>query len=246
MARKKQTTNNKILKFNYKRRRISVILDKVLIFRLMRRLHGRFWGIAGITLMTIILSVCYLIRPDLLTPDAAISDFGTDVRTAPYFAAAMFIASYGLWRWRNYLQRTFKRKHPVSLFILLTILGLYMVALSPISWYPVGYRIHMTGMILAGLGIMATVIADDLLSKIHDTKNLGFWRFIRTVSFLLILIGGVVTFGSTSVIGWFDIALVGELMMIAGYTIWIYMKTYLGEGNRSELSKILKRIVLVD
>lgn len=249
MPRKKtgqQKVKNKIFKFSYKRRKVSVILDKVLIFRLMRRLHGRFWGITGITLATFILYVCYLIRPDLLAPNAAISQFGTDVRTAPYFAAAMFIASYGLWRWRNYLMRTLKRKHPVSLFILMTILGLYMVALSPISWYPVGYRIHMAGMILAGIGIMATVIADDLLSKIHNTSHLALWRLTRAVSFILILVGGVLTFGSTSIIGWFDIVLIGELMMISGYAIWIYMKTYLGEGNRSQLSKILRRIVLVD
>jgi hypothetical protein len=182
----------------------------------------------------------------LATPSAAISDFGTDVRTAPYFAAAMFFASYGLWRWRKYLLRTLKRPHPIAWFILLTILGLYIVAFMPISWQPFGYRMHMFGMILAGVSIMATVVTDQLLTRIRERRHTAYWRTLRVMSFALILAGGIITFGSTAVIGWFDIALVGEVMMILGYTTWIYIKTTLGEGNRSQLSRILRNLVLVD
>lgn len=246
MPNKKQETKHRIVRFTFKRRQVRVILDKVLIFRLLRRLHGRFWGIAGITIMTIMLYVSYLIRPDLLRPDAAISDLGTDVRTAPYFAGAMFFAAYGLWRWRIYLLRTFKHKRPVSLFILMTILGLYLVALMPISWEPFGYRMHMFGMILAGLSIIATVAADQLLTRIRERQNVLYWRSARVMSFLLIIAGGLITFGSTKVIGWFNIALIGEIMMIGGYGVWIYIKTILGEGNSSQLAKILRKVVLID
>jgi hypothetical protein len=34
--------------------------------------------------------------------------------------------------------------------------------------------------------------------------------------------------------------------MVVGYLIWVSLKTYQGEDPRSALSKILKRIVLVD
>jgi hypothetical protein len=57
MARKKQKAKHKVLSFSYGRRKISVILDKVLIFRLMRKLHGRFWGVAGFLIMSLLLGV---------------------------------------------------------------------------------------------------------------------------------------------------------------------------------------------
>lgn len=191
-------------------------------------------------------TVCAIITPEVVEPGAAISDFGSDIRTAPYFAGAMFFAAYGLWRWRNYLMRTLKRKHPISWFIMLTIIGLYLVALMPVSWRPVAYNLHMFGMTLAGFGIAATVVADSLLSRVQARSNLGYWRFLRLSSFTLIIVGGTITVGSLDEVQWFELTLIGEAMMIAGYGIWIGIKTYLGEGSRSQLSKLLKNIVLVD
>lgn len=245
-ARKTKKLSQKHYRFRFKSRTISVIFDKVLIFRVFQRLHGRFWGVAGVLIMLTGFTVCAIIRPEVLTPSAAISDFGSDIRTAPYFAGSMFFAAYGLWRWRNYLMRTLKRKRPISWFIMLTIIGLYLVALMPVSWRPVAYNLHMFGMILAGLSIAATVVADSLLSRVPTKTHANFWRLLRLLSFVLIVAGGYITFGSLDEMQWFSFTLVGELMMIAGYAIWISIKTYLGEGNRSQLSKLLKNIVLVD
>lgn len=241
---KKQPEN--YLNFTFKSRTVKVVLDKVLIFRFLQRLHGRFWGVAGMLIMLTGFTICAFITPEVVTPSAAISDFGSDIRTAPYFAGSMFFAAYGLWRWRNYLMRTLKRKHPISWFIMLTIIGLYLVALMPVSWRPVAYNIHMFGTILAGLSIAATVVADNLLSRVQARSHLGFWRFLRMVSFTLIIAGGTITIGSLDEVQWFELTLIGEAMMLAGYGIWIGIKTYLGEGSRSQLSKLLKNIVLVD
>jgi hypothetical protein len=240
------TIAEKTFDFSFKSKQVKVILDSVLIFRVLRRLHGRFWGIAAVLFMTVGFTVCGVIRPDLIRPDAAISDFGNDIRTAPYFAGSMFFAAYGLWRWRNYLMRTLKRKRPISWFIMLTIIGLYLVALMPVSWYPVAHNIHLFGVALAGISMVATVVADSLLSKIQAKYDIGYWRLLRLLSFVLIVVGGFVTFASLDTIEWLDYTFLGEVMMIAGYAIWIFIKTYLGEGSRSQLSKLLKNIVLVD
>jgi hypothetical protein len=168
------------------------------------------------------------------------------VRTAPYFAGAMFFGSYSLWRWRNYLRRTLKRKRPISWLILLTIVGLYLVALMPVSWTIAAYSFHMLGMTIVGLSILATVVADSLLSKTQATKGADWWRIMRAVCFWLIVAGGFITLGSIRVVNWFQLAMLGELMMFTGYAIWICIKTYLGDGNRTQLAKILRNIVLVD
>lgn len=225
---------------------LRVLLDRVLFFRYIRRLHGRFWGITGLTVMCIGFFVCFSIRPDLIDITTAFSVFGNDVRTAPYFVGSVFFAAYGLWRWRNYLRRTLKRPRPLLDFITLTIIGLYLVALMPLSWRPVSYYIHITGMALTGLSIAATVIVDGLLSKTRRTSNLRQWQFIRLLSFIFIVAGGWFTLGSLEFVGWFNVSLLGETMMLFGYTVWIFIKTYQGEGQRSFLSHMLKKFVFVD
>ncbi len=231
--------------FNFKHRRYKVLLDKVLMFRIIRKLHGRFWGIAAIFGLSLGFVICFVIRPDLFTASSAFSDFGKDVRTAPYFAGAVFFAAYGLWRWRNYLTRTLKRTRPIILLITLTILGLYLVALMPVSWRPWPYRIHLFGVFLAGATMALTVIYDILMSKTRRGHNAYKTRLIKFISLALIIIGGLVTFGSADVIGWLELSLVGELAMLSGYGIWVFLKTYQGEDPRSGIAKQLKKIVLI-
>lgn len=234
------------LRFRFRKRRIRVLLDKVLVFRYMRRLHGRFWGVTAFFGMTLGFTICFAIRPDLLAPSTAFSDFGNDVRTAPYFAGAMFFGAYGLWRWRNYLSRTLKRSRPITGLITLTMLGLYLVALMPISWKPWPWRIHVFGITLAGISMLLTVVADGLLSKTRRTTNRGLWRVLRIAAFCTIVLGGWLTLGSTEGVEWYDVALVGELLMLIGYGLWILVKTNVGDGERTQLSKMLKQLVLVD
>lgn len=233
------------LKFHYKKQRVSILLDRVLIFRMLQRIHGRFWGVAAILIMVAAFAICFTIRPDLLAADAALSYFGTDTRTTPYFAGAMFFAAYGLWRWRNYLMRTLRRKRPISSSIFVTIIGLYLVALMPLNWEPV-YYVHMFGMCLVGFGATATVVADSLLTKAPRTRRVAVWRVLRLISFMLIVVGGTIIIGSLNEVGAFHLMMIGELMLLLGFAIWVCIKTYMGEGKRSQISKILKSVVLVD
>ncbi|MBP9813112.1 hypothetical protein KBC51_01580 [Candidatus Saccharibacteria bacterium] len=232
--------------FNFRHRHFTVLLDKVLAFRLVRKLHGRFWGVAAMIGLLIGLTVCFLIRPDLLTPSAAFSDFGKDVKTAPYFAGSVFFAAYGLWRWRNYLARTLKRTKPIIFLITLTIIGLYLVALMPVSWRPWPYRIHLFGVILAGVCMALTVIFDVLMSKTRRSHNAYRTRVIKLICVSLLIVGGLVTLGSSDAVGKFQLALIGELAMLLGYGTWVVLKTYQGEDPRSSLSKQLRKIVLVN
>lgn len=245
MAKQKKKLQ-KYWRFTFRKRRISVLLDNVLLFRYIQRLHGRFWGIAGLIGLAIGFSICFAIRPELRTWSTAFSDFGTDIRTAPYFCGAVFFAAYGLWRWRNYLRRTVKHSRPILGLLTLTIIGLYLVALMPVTWRPVPHHIHMVGVTLAGLSIIATVVVDGLLSKTRRSKRLSAWRAVRLVSFSMILIGGWITFGSIDEIGWYYSSGFGELLMVGGYGLWIIVKTYHGDGGRTTLSKILHNFVLVN
>lgn len=229
-----------------RKRRISVLLDKVLLFRYIQRLHGRFWGVAGLLGLLVGFSICFAIRPELRSWSTAFSDFGNDVRTAPYFTAAVFFAAYGLWRWRNYLKRTVKHSRPIIGLLTLTIIGLYLVVFMPISWKPVPYAIHMFGVTLAGVSIVLTVVADWLLSKTRRTKNLRSWRLVRFTAVFSILVGGWITFGSVEGLSWYDSAGLGELLMIGGYGLWIIVKTYHGDGGRTTISKIMRDFVLID
>lgn len=236
----------RIIGFTFRKRRIRILMDKVLFLRFLRTLHGRFWGLAGISVMMIGFGVCFLIRPEWLDPATAFSDFGTDVRTAPYFSASVFIAAYGLWRWQGYLSRTWKRSMPVTGLVMLTVIGLYLIALMPVSWHPWPYRIHMFGVVLTGISMLAAVVLDGLLTKIRPHRHLGEWRALRILSITLILAGGYIMFVSSPPLEWYRLSLVGELCLISGYWLWITQKTYLGEGNRTALSRIAKRIVLID
>jgi hypothetical protein len=227
-------------------RTIRFTLDNVLLLGFVRKVHGRFWGLAAVLLMNLGLAICFLIRPDMLTISTAFSDFGSDVRTAPYFAASMFFSAYGLWRWRNYLNRTLKRSRPFTGLVGLTIVGLYLVAFMPVSWEPWPYRVHMFGVILAGSSMAATVVVDGLLSQTKHTHFTYMWRVLRYLAAALIVVGGFITFGSAKVIDWFQVSLLGEYMILGGYTIWICVKTYQGEGPRTKLSKLLKNIVVLD
>jgi hypothetical protein len=230
----------------YGKKTIRFIGDKVVIFRLMRSLHGRFWGLAGLVIMMSGFTVCFLIKRDLLVWSTAFSDFGRDVRTAPYLAVSLFFGAYGLWRWRNYLKRTLRHARPVTTLVGLTVIGLYIAALMPVAWEPVPYRIHLVGVSLAGLSMAATVVADTLLTRTRHNKSVRLWRFFRLCSFMFIVAGGYITLGSSNIVGWFEYALLGEIIMLVGYTIWILDKTYRGEGSRSKLSQALRKVVLVD
>lgn len=232
--------------FKHGKKTIRVISDKVVIFRLMRSLHGRFWGLAGMAMLFTGFLICCLINPEMVKVSTAFSDFGRDVRTAPYLAGALFFAAYGLWRWRNYLRRTLKRSRPVVFLVGCTVTGFYIAALMPIAWEPWPYRIHVFGVILSGVSMAATVVVDTLLTRSRPQGHRLLWQTMRLVSFLLIVAGGYITFGSSGLVNRFELALLGELMMFFGYTLWVIDKTYRGEGSRSELSKLLHKIVLVD
>lgn len=196
--------------------------------------------------MLIGLGVCFAIRPDMISWSTAYSEFGTDVRTAPYLAGSLFFAAYGLWRWRRYLRRTLKYSRPVTNLVGLTVVGFYIAALMPIAWKPIPYKLHLFGVMLSGVTMAAVVVADTLLTKTRRSHNAYRWRILRLFEFCLIIIGGYITFGSAGDIGWYDLALLGELVMFFGYFIWVADKTYHGEGGRSQLSKILHKLVLVD
>lgn len=245
MATTRKKAPVRSVSFTYKQRHIQVLLDKVLLFRFIRNLHGRFWGFAGIGVMLLGFTVCFLIRPDMIKPSTAFSDFGNDIRTAPYFSGAVFFAAYGLWRWRNYLFRTWRRTMPVTGLITLTVLGLYLVALMPVSWRPWPHYIHMFGVTLAGASMLVTVILDSLLTK-SRSRLASFWRVVRFASFVLITGGGFLTAGSTDILEWFNLALVGESMLLAGYLCWIILKTYEGEGNTTVLARILRKMIFID
>jgi hypothetical protein len=221
------------------------LLDKVLFFRYLRRVQGRFWGVTAISGLIIGFTICFAIRPDMIHISTAFSDFASDVRTAPYFAGSVFFAAYGLWRWRLYVGRTWKRTMQVTGLITLTIIGLYLVALMPISWEPV-YYLHVFGVSLAGASILATVVLDGLLSHTRNSGRVAMWRTLRYISFFAIVIGGWLTFESAAIRQKYHVSLLGESLMLAGYFIWIIIKTYQGHGRRTLLSKFLKDFIRID
>jgi hypothetical protein len=232
-------------RFTIRSKKFQVIADKVLFFRILQNLHGRFWGIAALMGMLVGMGICFLIRPDMWHISTAFSDFGRDVRTAPFFSGTMFFAAYGLWRWQKYLRRTYKRSGPILLLILFTIIGLYLVALMPVSWKPWPYRIHFFGVILAGFSMAATVVVDALLTKTKQSKHMLRTRIARLASFVLIVIGGYITFGSAETVAWYRLSLLGEVLILFGYTIWVFMKTRQGEGPRSKLSGLIQKVIIV-
>lgn len=217
-------------------------IDKVLIFRFFRLLHGRFWGIGFILSGTISISVCYLINSSFLGYNIPLSNFGTDIRTAPYFAGGMFFAAYSLWRWRKYLSLTLKNPRPVIPLLSATILGCYLVALMPVTWEVWPQRLHYFGVALIGSSMIATVIFDSFLSKIHKSSNLGVWRLNKSLSLICIFFGSIITFLSLEKIAVLQHILIGEMSIFFGYTLWIITKIYAGEGPRSAIGRVVKKL----
>jgi hypothetical protein len=157
----------------------------------------------------------------------------------------MFFAAYGLWRWRNYLSRTLKRSGIIILLITFTIIGLYLVALMPVGWKPIPYKLHIFGVVLAGISMVLTVVVDGLLTKTKSHRHAISSRLFRLLSIICILVGGYITYGSLEAVGWYELALLGESLILIGYAIWVIMKTYQGEGARSRLSYLVQKLVIV-
>ena len=237
---------HKKLSFKYGQRRIEVITDKFLIFNFFKKLHGRFWGVIALVGFVCGFLICFMIKPDLLMPSTALSDFGADVKTAPYFAGACFFAAYGLWRWRNYLERTLRRTQPIATFLTLVIFSLYLIALMPSSWKPWPYRIHVSAVVLMGLSVALTVIFDIMLSKTKTNQSRNAIKIIKITTLALIIIGAWLTLGSLQLVGWYNVSLLGESLMLLGFAIWVLLKTYQGEEPRSRLSKLLDKLILVN
>src|SRR5690606_26920792 len=144
----------------------------------------------------------------------ALSDFGNHTRTATFFAISVFFGAFGLWRWRNYLARTWKRTMPVTGLITIPVVSLYVMALMPVGWKPWPYRIHVAALTVAGLSMIATVVADGLLSRTRRSASANAWRLLRFSSVCLIIIGGWLTFGSSDFVGWYRLSLLGEGTML--------------------------------
>ena len=236
----------KKLKLKLKSKKIVVVADRLLLLRAARRLHGRFWGIVGLFGLTTGLVICFLITPELFEPSTAFSDFSKDIRTAPYFAGSIFFGAYGLWRWRNYVSRTFKRPNLSVLLITTTIIGLYIVALMPVAWGDRAYAVHIFGFVLAGASMALTVFADLLLRKTRKSKKRRQWQLIRIASILFIVAGGAITALSTEKNNILQAALIGESLILVGFGMWVFVKTYQGEGPRSRLSKVMSKVVIVE
>ena len=65
-------------------------------------------------------------------------------------------------------------------------------------------------------------------------------------AFMLIIAGCWLTLASAQLIAWLNVSLIGELLMVAGYAVWIIIKTRQGEEPRSRLSRLFGRLVQVD
>lgn len=237
MVKRKNTVKNAV--FSDRSRGV----DKVLIFRFFKLLHGRFWGFGAIVAIILCAVIGYLIRPDLLRVDGALSELGTDVRTAPFFAGSMFFAAYSLWRWRIYVKHTLKSTKPELPLLNLTILGLYMIALMPITWDVWPHRLHNIGVAITGLSMSATVLADSILSRTKKSKKAKYWRIAKLASFLFIMVGATITALSLEEINKLQLMLLGEGLMFLGYANWVVLKTYIGESPRSTIGRIVNKLL---
>ncbi len=233
-------------KFKLKSKKIQVVADKVLLLRMMRRLHGRFWGIFGLIMLELGLLVCFLIRPELRSLSTAFSDFGTDIQTAPFFIGGVFAAAYGMWRWRNYVSRTFKNPGIITLLITLIIIGLYMIVFMPVGINDTIDRMHYLGFAIAGAGMALTVLVDLILRKTRKGKHYRKWQVLRLISLGFIIIGLTITLLSAERFDFdMDISLVGESMLLVGFGMWVMIKTYQGEGARSNISKMINKVLII-
>jgi len=113
----------------------------------------------------------------------------------------------------------------------------------PVTWEIWPHRIHNAGVILAGLSMSATVLMDSVLSKNRKNKNEEIWKIIKLFSFTLIISGGIIVILSLEDVGKLNLILLGEFMMFAGYSIWILLKIFLGEGSRSAIGKLFHKLV---
>lgn len=237
---------NKKFKFTFRSKKYQLILDKILFIRLFKSIHGRYWGVFGLLILLIFLSISFGIARNSIDWSVAISIFGTDTRTAPYFTAGLLFGAYGLWRWRNYLNRTTANPGLLTILITLTIVGLFLVAFMPLGWTYTAETLHYFGFALAGISMVLTVVADYLMTKTKKTKNQKKWQIIRLFSIVTILIGLVITLLSTNRMNnIFNIALIGESLVLIGYAIWIITKTYQGEGRKTGFSKLLNKLVII-
>ena len=117
----------------------------------------------------------------------------------------------------------------------------------PLGWTHRVTEIHYTGFLIAGISMMGTVIVDMLLYKTLDNKYKRHWQALRLVSVLLILTGLVVTsLSSTALNEFLKLGLVGEISILAGYTLWVFIKTYQGDCPDSVLSGLLNKIADID
>lgn len=218
-------------------------VDKILVFRFFRLLHGRFWGLG--TLVSILTGalIGYSIRPDLLDVNIPVSRLGTDIRTAPFFAGSMFFAAYSLWRWRIYLGHTIKKKQPLLPLISMSILGLYLIALMPVTWEVWPARLHDFGVIILGISMLLTVAADVILTVNRKSKHSAQWKLIKLASILLIFVGGIIVVLSLAQVNVLNLILLGEVLMFLGYGSWVILKVALGEGRRSAIGRIVQKVV---
>lgn len=239
--------NSKKYKFKIKSRKIQLVADKLLLFKLFKKLNGRFWGIYGVLIFSIFMLISFVILPSSRDVSTALSDFGTDIRTAPLFTAALFFAGYGLWKWRNYLAKSSKSPGLVALSITGIIFGLYMVAFLPVGVNDTVERFHYFGFGLAGFFMITTVFLDLLLRKTKKGKAQRKWQFIRIFSLFLIISGAIVTILSADRFGpIINYALVGEGLILLGFATWVMARTYQPEGLQSGFSKVLNKIMIIE
>ena len=232
--------------FTFKTKKIQVVLDKILLLRLMRKLNGRFWGIYGLLGLYLSLALCFWLTPELRDLSTAFSDFGTTVETSVYFSAGLFVAAYGLWRWRIYLTKSSKNPELITFAITLIILGLYMVAFLPLNISDTTDFLHYLGFAIVGAGMVFTVVVDSLLRRTRKSSKQPWWKFVRGVSLLLIVAGFVITLLSSERMSTIlEVALVGESMILIGFSTWLLARTYQGEGVQTGFSRALNRVISV-
>ncbi len=234
-------------KFRLSSHRLIVVADKILLIRLLRSLNGRFWGVFGLFVLYVSLAICFSIRPELRVWSTAFSDFGTDIKTTTIFSFGLFVCGYGLWRWRNYLVQSSKTTGLVLISLTAIIIGAYLVALMPININDRIDDLHYFGFFLGGGGMIATVMVDMLLRKVKKGGNRMYWQLLRFVSLLLIVAGLVVTLLSHQRFGGkMDHALLGELLVLSGFGLWVVIRTIQGEGVKTNFSRVLGKVLIVD
>jgi hypothetical protein len=136
-----------------------------------------------------------------------------------------------------------KNTKPVIPLISLTILGLYMIALMPVTWQVWPSRLHHIGVFITGCSMLAAVVVDSVLSKNRKSAHTNRWWLIKMLSVIMITSGGVLVFLSAETIAILDVILLGEAIMFFGYSGWIILKIYLGEGKRSAIGRLYEKIV---